>query len=120
MKKTFKLTHEKIQPARLADAIKSEVKKYIKRERSKALPKGSDFWAFDCKYGINEAESTEIHEAEIGQYIDKALAENLETFYLEVIARPANRTKKPAELKAQELEDEFDEEFDDEFDYDQD
>lgn len=118
MKKTFKLTHKKTQPARLADAIKSEVKKYIKRERTKALPKGSDFWAFDCKYGANEATSVEIHEAEISQSIDLALAENLETFYLEVIARPANRTKKPAELKHQELQDEFADE--DDFDYEQD
>lgn len=124
MKKTFKLTHEKIQPARLADAIKSEVKKYIKRERKKALPKGTEFWAFKCKYGADSENSVEIHEAEISQSIDKALAENLETFYLEVVAQPANRTKKPAELKAQELEDEFEGEFDDEyeddFDYEQD
>lgn len=117
MKKTFKLTHEKIKPARLADAIKNEVKKYIKRERSKALPKDADFWAFDCKYGENAKNSVEIHEAEISQYVDKALAENLETFYLEVIAKPALRTKKPAELKAQELEEELTE---DDFDYEQD
>jgi len=116
MKKTFKLTHDKIKPARLADAIKSEVKKYLKRERTKALPKGSDFWAFDCKYGTDAENSTEIHEAEISRYIDKALTENLETFYLEVVAKPAMRTKKPAELKAQELEEELTE---DDFDYEQ-
>ncbi|GAB6070080.1 hypothetical protein JCM30760_11770 [Thiomicrorhabdus hydrogeniphila] len=117
MKKTFKLTHDKIKPARLADAIKSEVKKYLKRERTKALPKGSDFWAFDCKYGADAQNCVEIHEAEINQYVDKALAENLETFYLEVIAKPAVRSKKPAELKAQELEEALSE---DDFDYEQD
>ncbi|MDX1353095.1 MAG: DUF6172 family protein [Thiomicrorhabdus sp.] len=122
MKKTFSLTHDTIQPDRLADAIKSEVKKYIKRERKKPLPKGSHFWAFACKFGADAQNSIEIHEAEINVSIDKALAENLSSFYLEVIAQPATRTKKPAELKTQELDEEFDGEFydEDDFDYEQD
>ena len=39
MKKTFKLTHEKIKPARLVEKFKYEVKKYVKRERRRSLPK---------------------------------------------------------------------------------
>jgi hypothetical protein len=110
MKKTFKLTHEKIQPARLADAIKSEVKKYIKRERKTALPKNADFWDFACRFG-NDADSSEvIHVAEINKYIDKAEAEQLESFYLEILAKPAVRTQKPASAK-QSDDDEL-EEFD--------
>ena len=49
MKKTFRLTHEKIQPARLMESIKNEVRKYLKRERAKKLPEGADFWDFDCR-----------------------------------------------------------------------
>lgn len=118
MKKNFKLTHDKIKPARLVDAIKAEVKKYIKRERRRSLPSSSDFWAFDCKYGADQSTSKEIHEAEIGRYIDQALAENLQTFYLEIIAKPANRTKKPQEQKDQERYDSIKDE--DNFDYEQD
>ena len=39
MKKTFKLRHEKIKPARLVEKFKYEVKKYVKRERRRSLPK---------------------------------------------------------------------------------
>lgn len=54
MKKTFNLTHPKIKVPRLVDAIKHQVKKYIKRERQKTLPKNVDFWDFDCRYGADE------------------------------------------------------------------
>jgi len=112
MKKTFQLTHEKIQPARLSDAIKHEVKKYIKRERRRALPADADFWAFACKYGATSDDCIEIHEAEINKHIDKALADNLTSFYLEVIAQPATRSKRPE--THQDANDDFDKDFDDE------
>ncbi|MBO1927193.1 hypothetical protein J3998_06345 [Thiomicrorhabdus sp. 6S2-11] len=112
MKKTFQLTHEKIQPARLTDAIKHEVKKYIKRERRLALPADADFWAFKCKYGATADDCIEIHEAEINKYIDKSLADNLTSFYLEVIAQPATRSKRPETY--QDANDDFDDDFDDE------
>ena len=56
MKKTFPLTHPKKKPERLVDAIRSEVNKYLKRERKKTLPDGTDYWDFDCKVGV-DAES---------------------------------------------------------------
>ncbi len=125
MKKTFKLTHDKIKPARLADAIKSEVKKYIKRERNHALPTGVDFWDFACKFGKDVESSKEIHLAEINQCIDKAEAEQLDTFYLEILAKPGVRTQKPAKIKTAQLLDEddfeydidFEEEYEDDFDH---
>ena len=40
MKKTFKLTHPKINIARLVEGVKGDVKKYLKRERKKKLPEG--------------------------------------------------------------------------------
>ena len=51
MKKTFELTHPKIKLARRVDAVKHEVKKYLKRERNKKLPADADYWDFDCKFG---------------------------------------------------------------------
>ena len=94
MKKTFKLTHPKIKYARLIDAVKRDVKRYLRRERNKKLPSDVDFWDFDCKYGVTEAEATVIHLSAINEHIDKAAAENLESFYLEIIAAPGYRTKK--------------------------
>ena len=58
MKKTFNLTHPKLQVSRVIEAIKYEVKKYLKRERNKTLPEGVDFWDFDCRFGDDEATST--------------------------------------------------------------
>jgi len=93
MKKTFKLTHPKIKVARLVDTVKYDVRKYLKRERNKNLPEGVDFWDFDCKYGRTAEESKEIHVAEINKFIDEAEAQQLESFYLEILAKPGHRQK---------------------------
>lgn len=95
MKKTFKLTHEKIKPARLAESAKHEVKKYLTRERKKALPKGADFWDFECRFGLNQESAEEVHVAEINKAISQAETDAVNSFYLEVFAVPAVRTQKP-------------------------
>jgi hypothetical protein len=94
MKKTFHLTHPKIKYPRLIEAVRHDVKKYIKRERNKTLPDGVDFWDFDCKFGNTEEEAKEIHLSEIGKCIDKAEEQQLESFYLEILAKPGHRMKK--------------------------
>lgn len=91
MKKTFVISHPKIKTARLFEAAKHDAKKYIKRERNKKLPEGADFWDFDCKYGHTEQEAKVIHMGDIGQCIDEAEKLNLESFYLEIMAKPAVR-----------------------------
>lgn len=93
MKKTFKLTHEKLKLPRLVDAIKHEVKKYKKRERRKVLPEGVDYWDFDCKFGLDEVSSEVIHLSEINKSISWAESEKLESFYLEVMVKPCVRNK---------------------------
>lgn len=97
MKKTFKTTHPKIKVPRLFEAIKFEVKKYIKRERGKTLPPDVDFWDFDCRYGVDEAHSKVIHLSEINKFISQAEEQQLESFYLEILAKPGRRSKKPQE-----------------------
>jgi len=97
MKKTYKLTHPKIKLARLIDAAKHDVKKYLKRERNKKLPEGADFLDFDCKYGATDKEAKVIHLTEINKCIDAAHEANLESFYLEIIAKPGHRQKKEVE-----------------------
>ena len=97
MKKTFLLTHEKIKTPRLIDSIKHEVKKYLKRERNKQLPDGADFWDFDCKYGHTEDKAETVHVTALNKSIDDAVQHDLKSFYLEILAKPANRTPKPIE-----------------------
>jgi hypothetical protein len=95
MKKIFNLVHPKIKFARLVDAVRSDVKKYLKRERRKELPEGVDFWDFDCKFGPTAEQAKVIHVAEIGKFIDAAEEEQLESFYMEILAKRGHRTKKP-------------------------
>ena len=97
MKMTFRLTRPKIKPARLADSARSDVKKYLKRERKKELPEGVDFWDFDCKAGATENDSKAIHVAEISRFISTAEEQNLDSFYVEIVAKPGRRTKRTGE-----------------------
>lgn len=99
MKKTFKMNHPKIKTPRLVEAIKFEAKKYIKRERRKALPPNVDFWDFDCRFGVDEASSESIHVSAINKFISEAESKQLESFYLEILSKPGHRSKKPAEAK---------------------
>lgn len=95
MKKTFKLTHEKIKLPRLVEAIKHEVNKYLKRERRRALPEDADYWDFDCRFGKDQETSEVIHMSEINQSISRAESEQLESFYLEIMVKPCSRNKIP-------------------------
>lgn len=97
MKKTFKLAHPKLKVPRVFDSIKHEVKKYIKRERNKALPEDVDFWDFDCRFGADEATSEVIHVSTLSEHISQAEVDQLESFYVEIMAKPGRRNPKPAE-----------------------
>ncbi len=104
MRKTFKLTHPKIKVPRLVEAIKFEVKKYLKRERRKELPPNVDFWDFDCRYGADEASSEVIHVSAINKSISQAESEQLESFYLEILAKPGHRRKRPKQEQGNQEE----------------
>lgn len=94
MKKTFILTHPKKNKDRLFEAAIHDVKKYIKREQKKALPEDFDCWDFDCRFGKTEPEAKTITRDEIVKYINDAQEENLESFYLEILAKPGIKKKR--------------------------
>lgn len=95
MKKTFQLSHPKIAYPRIIEAAKADVKKYLKRERNKTLPDYADFWGFDCKFGNTEEAAKVIHVAEINDKISFAESQAWDAFYLEILATPTTRTKRP-------------------------
>jgi hypothetical protein len=95
MIKEFKLTDPKKAPARQVDYVKHEISKYIARERRKPLKESVDFWDFDCKIGKDEESAEVIHVSEINKSIDKIVIGNAERFYIEILAKPGYRTKKP-------------------------
>lgn len=94
MKKAFPINVPNNKPERVVEAIKSELRKYVKRERKKKLPEGVDFWDFDCKVGPTVEEATQLHVAELNEAVDHALTEDWGTVYFEVLAKPGIRRKK--------------------------
>ncbi len=93
MKKTFPLEVPGHQPPRVVEAIKADVRKYLKRERRKALPEGVDFWGFDCKTGRSSEAAEPVHVAELVKAVDTAAQEKWEAVYIEILAKPGHRTK---------------------------
>ncbi len=99
MKRTFALTHPKIKVDRLVEAAKSDIRKYLKRERKQELPEDVDFWDFACRCGPSVYEAVPTHVDDLGKCIAKAAAENRESIFVEVVTKPGRRMKKPADSK---------------------
>ena len=97
MKKTFPLVVAERQPKLVLDAIKNELRKYLKRERRKPLPEGVDFWDFDCKVGKGEAEPEVKHPGDVEKAIEEAAKEGCPSVLVEIHAKPGHRTKKEKE-----------------------
>lgn len=95
MKKTFSLKQPGKADQRVLEAIINDVRKYVKRERRKSLPEGVDFWDFDCKVGLDGLEPVGKHWEEVVPAIDAAAKSESAQVYVEVIAKPGVRTKKP-------------------------
>ena len=95
MRKTFLLNIEGKNRDRLVEASKHDIRKYVKRERSRALPAGVDFWDFDCKFGSDEATAAVVHFATLMNLIDTTVQEGAEQFYVEVVTKHGHRSARP-------------------------
>jgi hypothetical protein len=91
MKKTFPLKMPGRADARVVEAIKSDVRKYVKRERRKTLPEGFSEWAFACKAGASAAAATSCKLADIGGIIDAVASAGGTEVYVEILAAPSHR-----------------------------
>ena len=108
MRKTYLLNIEGKNRDRLLDASKHDIRKYVKRERSRPLPTGVDFWDFDCKFGHSEAAAAVVHFATLMGLIDTAAKEGAEQFYVEVITKHGHRAARPANAQeTADAEDDF-------------
>ncbi|CAN5826900.1 DUF6172 family protein [soil metagenome] len=95
MKKTFQLRPEGKNPDRVLEAIKHEIRKYIKRERRRELPAGVDFLDFDCKFGTSAETAETAHLSALTGLMDGVAKEAGAQFYVEIIGKPGHRTAKP-------------------------
>lgn len=97
MKKIFQVKVANKNKDRQIDSIKNDVRKYIKREKSKKLPEGFNTWFFDCKFGNTQEDAQEISFNDIMKSIEIAASTDLDSFYLEILARPDIRKVKEVE-----------------------
>lgn len=95
MRKTYLLNVEGKNRDRLLDAAKHDIRKYVKRERSRPLPPGVDFFDFDCKLGASEAAAKALHFATLITSIDSMVKEGADQFYVEVVTMHGHRSARP-------------------------
>ena len=91
MKKTFQLKPEGKHPDRVLEAIKHEIRKYVKRQRRVPLAAGVDFWDFDCRFGASEAVAASVHFATLTTLMDSTAQEGGDVFYVEILAKNGHR-----------------------------
>ena len=92
MKKIFPLRVPGKSDPRVLDAIKHDVRKYVKRERGKTLPEGFDQWEFDCRVGASAAVAVTTPLNEIGSVIDHAAGQSeVAEIYIEILSRAGHR-----------------------------
>lgn len=95
MKKTYKLDNPKIKVPRVVDSVKHDIRKFLKKERSKQLPSGTTYWGFDCKFGETEETAAEVHMSSLMKNIDALVEKGIMTIYVEMTARAITAAEKP-------------------------
>jgi len=98
MKKIFKLTDEKKHEDRVLEAIKNDIRKYVKREKKKDLPdKATMYWDFDCKIGASSDIAQDIPYEELTKALDKIKSMGVTEVYVEVMAKVVDKPLKVSE-----------------------
>ena len=101
MKKVFPLRVPTKADARVVEAVKYDVRKYVKRERRKTLPEGFGEWDFDCRVGATAAAATPTTLKDIGAAIDAVVGLGSTEIYIEILARATHRPPAPARASAE-------------------
>lgn len=98
MRKTYPLRPEGKHPDRVLDAVKHDIRKYVKRQRRVPLPEGADFWDFDCRLGASKEAAEPLHFATLIAQLDALAKGGAEAAYVELLAKTGQRTRKPASV----------------------
>lgn len=91
MKKTFPLHEPGNADERVVEAVKFEVRKYLKRERRKTIPVGFDQWDFACKVGPDQDLAEAKSVKEIFTAIDAIAKAGSPQVYVEALSSPGKR-----------------------------
>jgi len=95
MKKIFKLTDEKKHEDRVLEAVKNDIRKYVKREKKKKLEDAKmTYWDFDCKAGAT-SDTAEVVEFEaLIKALDAVKATGATECYVEILAKVVEKPVK--------------------------
>ncbi len=103
MKKIFKLTDEKKHEDRVLEAVKHEIRKYVKREKKKDLPeKATMYWDFDCKIGATADEAKVVAYEELIKALDTVKADGAKECYVEILAKTVDKPIKEEVIQEEE------------------
>lgn len=108
MKKTFQLSAEGKNRDRVIDAVKHEIRKYVRRERRRDVPAGADYWDFDCRFGLTREGAEPTHLGNLIGLLDAAAKEGADKVYVEILAKGGHRKPRPAGEPAPASEDGLD------------
>ncbi|MDO9032006.1 MULTISPECIES: DUF6172 family protein [Hydrogenophaga] len=95
MRKTYPLRPEGKNPDRVLDAVKHDIRKYMKRERRRDLPEGATFWDFDCRFGADKDSAQTANPAELIGLLDVLAKAGGAQCYVELLAKPGVRQPRP-------------------------
>lgn len=95
MKKTYPLSVEGKHPDRVLDAVKHDIRKYFKRERSRPVPVDADFWDFDCKVGTSADTAQGVRVSAVIEAVDAAAKSGASAVYVEILSKHGIRVPAP-------------------------
>lgn len=94
MRKTYPLRPEGKHPDRVLDAVKHDIRKYVKRQRRVPLPEGVDFWDFDCRLGATKEIAEPLHFAVLIAQLDELAKTGADAVYVELLVKAGVRSRK--------------------------
>lgn len=92
MKKTFRLQVPGKDSQRVVELVRSEVGKYLNREKRKALPIEGGHWEFACRVGPDAAAAEVVDVKQLPGAIDQLAAAGAESVYVEILASAQPRS----------------------------
>lgn len=95
MKKTYPLHLEGKHPDRVLEAVKHDIRKYFKRERSRPVPAGADFWDFDCKVGASAENAQMVRVSAVIQAVNATAQAGATAVYVEILSKHGIRMPAP-------------------------
>ena len=105
MKKIFKLRDEKKHEDRVLEAVKHEIRKYVKREKKKKLPDAKTmYWDFDCKIGATSESAKVVDFDALIKELDAVKEAGATECYVEIFAKAVQKPTKEADLEKDSAE----------------